>query len=418
MATYAKPGALQAYVAPTIMRAHEILVPVLQTLQREAGLKFQLKGSTVTFPNGGQVRLMGMSNKEEIQKLRGEDLLAAYFDECGVPKSEVLKAAVLECAWEALRKYRGEPGSGAVLGGTPGQLPEGFYWECTTQQDKESGRNMYGASRHFGTIFDNPIFAGGKAERSILEDLENKLYISKEDSKYRREVLAQWCLPNEMRCYGRFSGILRPQASAPWQGRTIMAVDFGWHDHTAIVIMRLCQFEEQFPQPDGSISIVKGERVHVLHAVKRQHWQLPDLAEKLRELQQVYGVGTIVGDTGGGASKQVVESFASMFGISMLGAQKGALGLKRSRIHTIDDMFGIDRIHVYEEAACLGAELGQLVWNEDRDDHDERQDDHAADAFGYGVIETYVPVTVERIESQAEQDRLAREAQKRRMLRR
>lgn len=418
MATYARPGALQAYVAPTIMRAHEILVPVMQTLSREAGLKFVLKGSTITFPNGGQVRLMGMSNKEEIQKLRGEDLLAAYFDECGVPKSEVLKAAVLECAWEALRKYRGEPGSGAVLGGTPGALPEGFYWECTTQQDKESGRPMYGCSRHFGTIFDNPIFAGGKAERSIAEDLENKLYISKEDSKYRREVLAQWCLPNEMRCYGRYAGILRPQSSAPMLGRTIMAVDFGWHDHTAIVILRLTQFEEPHAQADGSIHIIKGERVHVLHAVKRQHWQLPDLADKLRELQTVYGVGTIVGDTGGGASKQVVESFASMFGIAMLGAQKGALGLKRSRIHTIDDMFGIDRIHVYEEAACLGAELGCLVWNEDRDDHDERQDDHAADAFGYGVIETYVPVTVERIESQAEQDRLAREAQKRRMLRR
>jgi hypothetical protein len=418
MATYARPGALQAYVAPTITRAHEILEPVLRTLEREAGLRFTIKGDTVTFPNGGQVRMMGMSNVAEIQKLRGEDLLAAYFDECGVPKSDLLKTAVLECAWEALRKFRGQPGSGAVLGGTPGPLPEGFYWEASTQQDKETGRNMYGASRHYGTIFDNPIFGGGKAERSIEEDLENRLYVSKEDSKYRREVLAHWCLPSELRCYGHYDGALRPAASAPTQGRTIMAVDLGWHDHTAIVILRLTQFEECHPQPDGAVKVVRGERIHVLHALKRQHWHLPELADKLRELQSVYSVGTIVGDTGGGASKQVVESFASMFGISMLGAQKGALGLKRSRIHTINDMFGIDRIWLYEDAQPLAAELGCLVWNEERADHDERQGDNAADAFGYGVIETYVPVTVERVASQAEADRQAREAQKRRMLRR
>lgn len=415
MATYARPGALQAYVAPTITRAHEIIEPVFRTLEREAGLRWSIKADTITFPNGGQVRLMGMSNVAEIQKLRGEDLLAAYFDECGVPKSEILKAAVLECAWEALRKFRGEPGSGAVLGGTPGPLPEGFYWEASTQAN-EDGTPMYGASRHYGTIFDNPVFAGGKAERSIEQDLANRLYVSKEDSKFRREVLAQWCLPSELRCYGRFDGQIRPNALAPEGGRTVLTVDFGWHDHTAIVVLRLTQFEERHAQSDGSVNIVRGERVHVLHAIKRQHWQLPDLAEKVRELQSVYRAGTIVGDTGGGASKQVVESFASMFGISMLGAQKGALGLKRSRIHTIDDMFGIDRIWIYENAKPLAEELGYLVWNEDRDDHDERQGDHAADAFGYGVIETYVPVSVERVASQSEQDRRAREAQKRRML--
>src|SRR5690606_16486605 len=238
MATYARPGAMQAYVAPTITRAHEILLPVMNTLAREAGLRFRVTGSVIEFPNGGQIRLMGMSNIAEIQKLRGEDLLAAYFDECGVPKSDILKPAVLECAWEALRKFRGQPGSGAVLGGTPGQVPEGFYWEASTQ-NHEDGAPMYGASRHCGTIFDNPVFAGGLAERTIAEDLTARLYVSREDSKFRREVLAQWCLPNELRCYSSFSGIVLPQASAPWQGRTILAVDFGWHDHTAVVVLRL-----------------------------------------------------------------------------------------------------------------------------------------------------------------------------------
>lgn len=422
MATYARPNALQAYVAPTITRAHEIIEPVFRTLQREAGLRWSIKGDTITFPNGGQIRLMGMSNIAEIQKLRGEDLLAAYFDECGVPKSDILKAAVLECAWEALRKFRGEPGSGAVMSGTPGQVPgsedKPDFWHEVSAVLRSDGKPCYGASRHCGTIFDNPIFAGGKAERSIEEDLANHLYISREDSKFRREVLHQWCLPNELRCYSHFSKLVLPQSSAPMMGRTVMAVDFGWHDHTAIVILRLTQFEEQYPQPDGAIKVLRGERIHVLHAVKRQHWKLGDLAEKLRELQTVYRAGTIVGDTGGGASKQVVESFASMFGVPMLGAQKGGLGLKRSRIHTINDMFALNHIVVYEEAAALADELGYLVWNEDRDDHDERQGDHAADAFGYGVIETYVPITEERIASQAEQDREAREAQKRRMLRR
>jgi hypothetical protein len=277
---------------------------------------------------------------------------------------------------------------------------------------------MYGASRHFGLIYDNPIFAGGKAEASIEEDLRKKIYLSREDSRFRREVLAQWCLPSELRCYSSYGKILLPQSSAPWQGRTIMAVDFGWHDHTAIVILRLSDWEKRSVDPLGGTVITRGEHVHVIHAEKRQHWKLPDLADELKRLRELFHVGTVVGDSGGGASAQVVQSFASMFSLPMLAAQKGALGLKRSRIHTINDLFAIGHIFVYEGAACLSDELGYLVWNEDRDDHDSRQGDHAADAFGYGVIETYVPVTEERMASQAEQEQQARAAQKREMLNR
>lgn len=425
---------MQAYVAPTITRAGEILLPVLRQLTIECGLRWTKVGDVITFPTGGAVRLMGMSNSAEVQKLRGEDLLAAYFDECGVPKSAVLKDAVLSCAWEAMRKHRGEPGSGCSLSGTPGPVPGAtgdpdadFWWQCTTQAIGESGEPMYGASRHFGLIFDNPIFAGrvtykgvvmSKAEASIAEDLDKRIYVSREDSRFRREVLAQWCLPSELRCYSSFAGILLPDSSAPWLGRTIMAVDFGWGDHTAIVILRLVDFAEEHEQPDGSTKIIRGERVHVLYAEKRQHWKLPSLAARCKELQQTYSVGTIVGDSGGGASKQVVQSWASMFGVAMLPAQKNALGTKRPRIHTINDLFAIGHIYIYEGAACLAAELMALVWDEDRLDHDSRQQDHAADAFGYGVIETYVPMTEERLASQAEQEREAREARKRAALNR
>jgi hypothetical protein len=419
MVENARPNTMQAYVAPTITRAGEILLPILRQLQRDVGLQFQQRGDVITFPSGGAVRLMGMSNSAEIQKLRGEDLLAAYFDEAGVPKSAILKEAVLSCAWEALRKHRGEPGSGASLSGTPGLVPGNaaeaepdFWWQVTTQNNPD-GTPMYGASRHFGLIFDNPIFGGGKAEASIQEDLDKKLYVSREDSRFRREVLAQWCLPSELRCYSSYGKVLLPNSSAPVLGRTVMAVDFGWGDHTAIVIIRLTPFEEHYPQPDGATKILKGERLHVLYAVKRQHWRLNDLAAKLRELQMLYSVGTIVGDSGGGASAQVVQSFADSFGVPMLPAQKSGMGVKRARIHTINDLFAVGHIFLYEDAACLGDELGYLVWNEDRDDHDERQSDHCADGFGYAILETYVPITESRIASQQEQEKAAAAARKR-----
>lgn len=390
---------------------------MFRQLERQVGLKWSWHGShkVITLGNGGQIQLAGMSTKAEVQKLRGEGILSFYFDECGVPPSDLLKEAVISCAWPATLQHRGKPGSGVVLAGTPGPLPEGFFWEC-------SAKGMYGASNHTGTLYDNPLFQviqpDGRtlAEKVIQEDLDANLYISREDSRFRREILAHWCLPSELRCYSNFSGLVLPQTSVPWQGRTILAVDFGWHDHTAIVILRLTDFEELHPQGDGSTRKVTGQRVHVLHARKRAHWQLPDLADKIRELTSIYGVGTIVGDSGG--NLQSIESFASMFGISMLPAQKGGLGLKRSRIHTINDLFAVGHIFLYEEAACLADELGWLVWNEDRDDHDERQEDHAADAFGYGFIETYVPITVERLASQLERDAEAREARKRHALNR
>jgi hypothetical protein len=414
--THSKPGTMTAYVAPTITRANEILLPLLRQLRRDCGVAWEQRGDVISFAKGGQLRLMGMSNTAEIQKLRGEDLLAAYFDECGVPKNELLKEAVLSCAWEALRRYRGEPGAGVSMSGTPGPLPEGFWWEVSTQLTP-AGAPAYGASRYHGTIHDNPLFANGKAEASIQADLDAGIYVSREDSRFRREVLAQWCLPSELRCYAAYDGAVLPQALAPTFGRTVMALDFGWHDATAIIVMRLVPYEETYPQPDGATLVLRGERVHVLHATKKAHWQLPDLAARVRELQNQYRVGTIVGDSAGG-SKQVVESFASMFGVAMLPADKSGFGAKRARIHTINDLFAVGHIYLYEEAACLADELKALVWNEDRDDHDERQDDHAADAMGYGIIEHYQPASESRIASAAEAEAEARAARKRAALRR
>ncbi len=58
------------------------------------------------------------------------------------------------------------------------------------------------------------------------------------------------------------------------------------------------------------------------------------------------------------------------------------------------------------------------MWDEDREDHDPRQADHAADAFGYSVIETYVPISQARLASMAEKEKEASAARKRSALRR
>jgi hypothetical protein len=195
-----------------------------------------------------------------------------------------------------------------------------------------------------------------------------------------------------------------------------MACDFGWADATAIVILRLVPFREELPQTDGSTRVIQGERAHILYSYKQSHWQLPDIAAKIRELQHAYHVGTIVGDSGG--NRLVVESFASQFGVAMLPAVKSALGFKRSRIHTINDLFAIGHIVIYEAAASLHAELGSIVWNEDRSDHDSRQDDHCADALGYSIIESYVPVSETRLASAREKELEAAATRKRNALRR
>lgn len=413
--THSKPGTMTAYVAPTITRANEILVPLLRQLRRDCDVGWEQRGDVISFTNGGQLRLMGASNSAEVQKLRGEDLLAVYFDECGVIKDAVLREALFGCAWEALRRYRGAPGSGVSMSGTPGPLPEGLWWEISTQ-NKPDGSPMYGASRHVGTIHDNPLFAGGKAERTMQADLDAGIYVSREDSRFRREVLAQWCLPSEQRCYPHAPAQLIAQGLAPTMGRTIMAVDFGFHDATAIVILRLVPFREETAQVDGSTRVVEGERAHVLWAEKQSHWQLPDIAARVRELQQLFRTGTIVGDSGG--NRLIVEAFASQFGIAMLPAQKGGMGAKRARIHTLNDLFAIGQIALYEGAAPLFAELGSLVWNEDRSDHDTRQEDHCADALGYAILEHYVPVSESRLASAREKEIEAAASRKREALNR
>src|SRR6478609_6929471 len=92
------PGETVPYVAPTVGRARDILMPHFRRLQRDHGanLRYNLGEHKVFTPNGGIIQLCGLATMAEVEKGRGGSAPALYIDECGAINADLLKRAVRE----------------------------------------------------------------------------------------------------------------------------------------------------------------------------------------------------------------------------------------------------------------------------------------------------------------------------------
>lgn len=349
------PGEISPYVAPTIGKGRDILWPALRRIAQRYGidLHFDLAKHRVTLPNGGHIQLFSLDNISEAELLRGDRHPFAVLDEAGTRKTDLLRYAVLECLQPATAEFRGRGGRGLLLGGSPSQHgPVGYWYELCQ------------ARGHKITIFDNT--SEFPEPHKTLAEIREENGWTEATPEYRREWLGEFTISGELLPYASvWNGQVLPDAIAPAEGLTCLALDIGYHHPNGWVVVR-----------------VTGRYMHVLHAETAAQLTAHQIAAKTRELAARYKVGYMIGDSSG--NRLAIETLRRDHGLPIVPAEKP--GQKVDRIEATRGMLQSETLFIHHGGAALGDEFRRVAWNEDHTDHHEAHRDELCDAIGYLVV--------------------------------
>jgi hypothetical protein len=150
-----RPGARTAFCAKSETDARELILPDLLAINTEYQLGGEITKSTVKFPNGSFIRVMGTKDQNEAQRrFRGR-----RFDLVIVDEAQGYGGFFADMVFQAIRpalivkksksRKKGENGR-LILGGTPGLVPGMGLWE------EICAGNYPDWAVHAATCKDNP----------------------------------------------------------------------------------------------------------------------------------------------------------------------------------------------------------------------------------------------------------------------
>ena len=335
--------------------------------------------------NGSRGRLAGAETLADIERIRGALAEAdiAIVDECKSFSPELLDQLIRDVLLPGLMTRDGI----LVLGGTPGSIPVGTFYEATwpaarldngqptcylvEEQDSPAYTGLSEAQReglyrlHTWTIKDNT--GTERTKRQWLRALADKERAGWDDNHpvWRREYLGDWVTDatdlvyawTSARAAGKDvtwtpevtkenpSGL--PQSLGPW--RFVLGIDLGYVDDSAFV---LCAYSE-----------TTKELRHV-YDYKAPGMTMDDFFGEIFDVIERYGrPDAIVADTAGGGSKMLVETLNQRYGLGIEPAKKTE---KQDHIELLNSDFHTGAVKIIR-GSDLAHELSGLQWDLSKD---------------------------------------------------
>lgn len=322
------------YIAQTAGRAEDLMYRPFKALCKEIGLEGRWNDHELRFEavNGCLVRFGGSSNKDELEKYRGDAYRIVIIDESATfgPKMENL---IIEIIQPALMAYHAP----LVMIGTPGQAQAGYFWTIY------NGRE--GWSVHRWSYMDNIHFS---EEVRTIKHVEKMTGLPWTDPKVQREYAGKWVADTSSLVYhfdpvkNSYDGTL--PSGHDWQ--YLLGMDLGFHDPTAFVV-------GAFARTHPELFVVKAESF--------PHMLPSEIAQHVLALLGQYGrFARIVCDTGGSMARSNVEEWNARYGFGMIGAEKPR---KFDFIEMANSELALGRIKLHNHhAAPLVTEMKELVW--------------------------------------------------------
>lgn len=348
----------------------------------ELGLKFNHTDTVWVHENGSRGRLAGAETVADIERLRGAAAEAdiAIVDECKSFAPELLNELIRDVLEPGLMTRDGI----LVLGGTPGSIPVGTFYEATDARarndaggvtcipaEEEDGPAYAALSDedrqnlwrlHTWTIQENTA-----APRQWARALGNKKRQGWPDDHptWRREYLGEWVTDATDLVYSwaghkhkeeyvtwrpqktkdNPSGL--PQEFGPW--RFVLGIDLGYVDESALVL--------------AAYSETLKELRHV-YDFKAPGMTVDDFFDEIFAVIERYGrPDAIVADTAGGGSKMLVETLNQRYGLGIEPAKKTE---KQDHIELVNSDFAGGRIKIIP-GSDLAHELSGLQWDLSRE---------------------------------------------------
>jgi len=308
-----KPGCVALYITLSRLNAKRLIWSVLKELNSVYGLGgLALEAELcLALPNGSRIYLSGAIDEGEIEKFRGLALGIVIIDEAQSFPS-YLERLVDEVLAPALMDYAGQ----LVLVGTPGPVPVGYFFKCTTNAQW---------AHHQWTVFDNPHIQrkSGFTPQQLLEQELKRRGIAADDAIIQREWFARWVLDMNALVF-RFDAA--KNARAPRQHENhVVGVDFGFHDADAIAVLG---WSKSSPEID-----LVYEWVGAKQGVTPLMAQVKLACERYKPL-------AVVADTGG-LGKKIAEEIQSRTRIPIEAADKQR---KLEHIELLNDAMRTQRL--------------------------------------------------------------------------
>lgn len=401
-----KPGAQWVIIGLTRGSVQRIYWDALRSLNEafELGLRFQEQRLIVIFPNGSKIHFFGADKLDEIEKLRGSRFHGAIIDECKSYPQTTLKLLIEDILGACLKGQAGQ----LYLIGTPGDILAGEFYLATCaepvllEKQKRWSNLPAGEKTREAVIRDKAYQLQGVWSFHLWGPQTNDVTFVNErtgetftmweaflrekelrgwaddHATWRREYLGQW-VPGDGRLVYRYRSHLHdydpantrfglPEDVTPVTGwRTLLGVDFGTKDGTAMVVWA---WHPHHPH------------LWELYSEKRkpEDWGIADLrmsvrliADWYKELEREYGPFDVaVGDPAGLAT-MVIDTLAAEHGVFIEAAEKKE---KLDHIELLNDDFDAGRIHT-RRGGELAEELLGNKWLEKTLGTDRRKEDPA-----------------------------------------
>jgi hypothetical protein len=319
---------------------------------------------SLKFPNGSVVYFSGASDKSEIDKFRGLAITLCYLDECQSFPG-FIENLVEEVITKALFDYSGT----LCLIGTPGPIPQGYFYQCATSSEW---------SHHAWTMFENPhlVLKSGKTPETIVKEEITRKGVGIDDPTIQRECFGRWVVDPTSLVFVYDADINHfdrlPDLVHSWE--YIIGVDLGFNDADAVAVIG---FNTQT------------KAAYLVEESIKTHQGITELVEgQLDPLVKQYNPMRIVMDTGGVGLK-VAEEIRRRYGMAVQAAEKTR---KMEFIEILNDAMRTERFFA-KKTTRFAEETKLIEWDWDKSTPDklkisDRFHSDIADAVLYAFRES------------------------------
>lgn len=267
------------------------------------GLDFKVADNCVVTPENTHIYVFGAKNRTSPTVLRGNAWSRAYLDECKDfgPHFEEL---MIEAVMPGLEDYDGT----LILGGTPGSILEGVFYNVTEKVPE-------GWSVHKWIKSDNTFLPKEKRDLRHIETTEYAPFgLTASSPKFRREQLAEWCTDDTERVYlfddkrNGWHGTSHTDLPSGHKWMYVLGLDLGERDENAFIC--------------GAFSLTCLD-YYIVHEYHKNRMSIDDIARHTKDLIKDFGPFTIMVADTGGYGRGIVTDLQTRHSLPFVAAEKG-----------------------------------------------------------------------------------------------
>lgn len=195
-----------------------------------------------TFPNAAKIRLWGIDDMPQAEKLRGEDPLLVIIDETQSFRLDLLERMIEHSIVPSLMDHDGR----LLIAGTPGLLLTGRWFDAACSKTSSAAWERHAWTIHQNSelpdikkrLKDGRATSVEEAADQILDEVRKRNGWTVDNMVYRREFLNEWITDDDALLY-RYNpdkhDVDDPNLDiSGW--RHVLGVDIGSNDDTAYVV--------------------------------------------------------------------------------------------------------------------------------------------------------------------------------------